>query len=1527
MINGDAITTGSLNANRIVARTIDADKLATNSVTSDKILANEIGANKLVIQSRPLSTVGLNFRINADNATVSWDAGEVRFVDDNNNMQYFPVNAAGPIPYQGNHMYFFYTPPAVGVTASRLIDYNTDSANLGKNSVRMIAVWKGGTDLTVLAGVGTSLNGDRIVTGTVNANKIIARTITADRIGANEITANEIKALTITSNEIKAGTIGAAQIAAGAISANNLYVGATTEGLLANGGAEAGSSDGWTGQGSVTANGNGSGFAHTIAPSSGSGYFSKAFPVTPGKSYNVNWAVKGSVAIPSGVYFRMLYQSAKPTFQTGGSVFSDLLSNGGATTAYVPASALWVAPAGAAWVSVVLYNTGSTGTVYFDDITVFEQVAGTRIQDGAITTLKMTANSINGDRITADTLSADKIKAGSIISGSITVGGVGGTNTIANAFNTSTWAGTTGAGKPADNATSDLLMVVSPGSTATASVVGNTVTQTSSVTGWSNLIISKTTYYGNAVVMGVLSTASTFLGLTVTPNSSGNAQYTSLTYSVHCSSATAWLIYENGSGTTLGASANGVTFSSSTVWQITYDGVNVKYYADGVLIRSIGAAANLKVYAGVCLGGLNCSVTRIGFNAFTDNVWGNVGGTNKPADNATVGAPSGTSVGNVSADVVANNITAITSDNILSPAEKPLLYTEWQRMVREEGNLYGRATEYVNAGKGGRYDIQSKRDLLSGSLGNLNTTINGFSPALSSFETSTNINGANLRGLFADFYLRVEPVKLALQSLAAESGDWGLVVSKPANINSLLGSESIKNTDQQWIDVNGAGKPETYTVMSRGNQNTTKLPANWQHGLRGSNGQVFVDSLDASLRSDSYARSYTLCWRVNPTYWAIRNYDVYANEIAYPNVEGSAKGATALGNQLNALAVGTPFVIYTSDEPSNNRGTGGLLEAMLRCGASRAVFASPNFTSWSSYVLIGTIGMGEGNGLEVMSSGGDASYVMTSFSIVNGIVTSGGKTLKDATDISFSDGRGVNALSTVEAGATVGAPAGTSVGGIPAVDIAASITAITSDNSLSPAEKPLLYTEWQRCVKQENTLWSRASEYVNGGKGGRYDIEAKRNALSQSVANLSNYVNSFNPAITSFETVTSISGSNLRNLFADYYAKCEIVLIGLQLLAAESSDWGQVTGGGKPADNATVGAPAGSKVGNTSATDVETRANNPAATVNAGTVQIDGGKIKINGTTTLNDWRNGNDSTEIKGGAIAANSIKAGSLQIGARNLNFENINFEVQIVSGYQELTWSKGYLQYVDDSSNGTVVEIAAGNTLGYSKRCFIYWIKGEGSFRVGTAAEPIVGNNNAVMIGTYMGGNTFNATYGTTTINGERITTGSINADRISAYTILSNSITISGLPNHGNLGDAMIRANDPASRINQNTTTIDGGKITTGSLDAGAIRAGTVLSNFVQVGGTGFGASFDIGAAMIAANDPANRINNQSTTISGGKITTGSIEANKLNVTSLSAISANIGLLRTATSGARTEIEANQIRVYDSNNVLRVRMGVW
>ena len=70
----------------------------------------------------------------------------------------------------------------------------------------------------------------------------------------------------------------------------------------------------------------------------------------------------------------------------------------------------------------------------------------------------------------------------------------------------------------------------------------------------------------------------------------------------------------------------------------------------------------------------------------------------------------------------------------------------------------------------------------------------------------------------------------------------------------------------------------------------------------------------------------------------------------------------------------------------------------------------------------------------------------------------------------------------------------------------------------------------------------------------------------------------------------------------------------------------------------------------------------------------------------------------------------------------------------------------------------------------------------------------------------------------------------------------------------------------------------------------------------------------------------------TVIDGSGILTNSVTADKIQVDSLSAVSANLGTLitykdPTNPNGARMILEGSLIRVYDDNNIMRVRMGLW
>lgn len=63
----------------------------------------------------------------------------------------------------------------------------------------------------------------------------------------------------------------------------------------------------------------------------------------------------------------------------------------------------------------------------------------------------------------------------------------------------------------------------------------------------------------------------------------------------------------------------------------------------------------------------------------------------------------------------------------------------------------------------------------------------------------------------------------------------------------------------------------------------------------------------------------------------------------------------------------------------------------------------------------------------------------------------------------------------------------------------------------------------------------------------------------------------------------------------------------------------------------------------------------------------------------------------------------------------------------------------------------------------------------------------------------------------------------------------------------------------------------------------------------------------------------------TVIEGDQIQTGAITADKLNVISVSAVSAVLGEFKSALTGERVEIKSDRVQVFDANNVLRVRLG--
>ena len=147
--------------------------------------------------------------------------------------------------------------------------------------------------------------------------------------------------------------------------------------------------------------------------------------------------------------------------------------------------------------------------------------------------------------------------------------------------------------------------------------------------------------------------------------------------------------------------------------------------------------------------------------------------------------------------------------------------------------------------------------------------------------------------------------------------------------------------------------------------------------------------------------------------------------------------------------------------------------------------------------------------------------------------------------------------------------------------------------------------------------------------------------------------------------------------------------------------------------------------------------------------------------------------------------------------------------------------------------------------------------------------------------------------------QITDGAISTAKLAAGSVTSNEIA----------ANTIVAADIAAGTITG--TEIAGATITGAKIAAGTIAAGNIAANTITASQI---AADTITAAQIAAD-----------AITANELSAGAVTAAKISVTQLSAISATIGTLRTASTGARTEISDNVIKVYDAGSVLRVKIG--
>jgi len=239
VISGGQISTNSLNANRIVARTITADRLAlrsilaenlvantitgeeiavggvhanriqSNTITATQIAANSISASRLNIELRGIMPVNIYFEMERDgngNPTgwLKWTAGQIEYIDHNGNRAFSQIPAGRMQRGSDGWVTVWFN-----IAAPGQLQANSGNNIAGIRADPNCILVATSADLTgvIVNWGGTVIDGDKIVANSIQARNIAANQIQTTHMAANSINGDRIAAGTISADKITTGTL------------------------------------------------------------------------------------------------------------------------------------------------------------------------------------------------------------------------------------------------------------------------------------------------------------------------------------------------------------------------------------------------------------------------------------------------------------------------------------------------------------------------------------------------------------------------------------------------------------------------------------------------------------------------------------------------------------------------------------------------------------------------------------------------------------------------------------------------------------------------------------------------------------------------------------------------------------------------------------------------------------------------------------------------------------------------------------------------------------------------------------------------------------------------------------------------------------------------------------------------------------------------------------------------------------------------------------------------------------------------